>query len=154
MIEECLRLGLLLCLSYGLMEMAGIVSIAVSPEDLFSAGKCLPAREVTINGQGRICLGGATRFLGYLEAGEVTTPFDKNGLFVSSDLGEFDSHGNLQVRGRADRCFLLGGETIDPLEIEKGLHAIAGIARAHVILVPHSHLGQIPFAFVFGREAD
>ncbi|MDX1546251.1 MAG: o-succinylbenzoate--CoA ligase [Rhodothermales bacterium] len=148
--------GLPIHTTYGLTEMASQVTTtppgAALPV-LRTSGRVLPHRALRIAGSGEILVGGATRFLGYLRAGERETPFDEDGWFATRDLGRLDADGYLHVEGRTDNQFVSGGENIQPERIERVLRGVEGVRRAVVVPVKDAEFGQRPVAFVEGGPA-
>ena len=159
LVEETLVRGLPLHTSYGLTEMSSQVTTTrpgASLEELRTAGRVLPAREVSISERGEILVRGETLFAGYAEGEELDRPVDAEGWFHTRDLGELDESGYLWVAGRMDNLFISGGENVQPEEIEEALCRLEGIDEAVVVPVPDEEFGARPVAFVraSGREAE
>jgi o-succinylbenzoate---CoA ligase len=159
LVDEALARGLPLHTSYGLTEMASQVTTTppgASLEELRTAGRVLPAREVSISERGEILVRGETLFAGYAEGEELDRPVDAEGWFHTRDLGELDESGYLWVAGRMDNLFISGGENVQPEEIEEALCRLEGIDEAVVVPVPDEEFGARPVAFVraSGREAE
>lgn len=151
LVDEALAYGLPIHTSYGLTEMASQVTTTrpgASPEELRTAGRVLPNREVSISEEGEILVRGETLFAGYVEGDEVDRPLDAGGWFHTRDLGRLDEKGFLRVRGRMDNLFISGGENVQPEEIEEALCRLEGIDEAVVVPVPDEEFGARPFAFV------
>jgi O-succinylbenzoic acid--CoA ligase len=159
LVDEALARGLPLHTSYGLTEMASQVTTTppgALPEQLHTAGRPLPKREVSISESGEILVRGETLFAGYVEGEELDRPLDAEGWFHTGDLGELDESGYLRVGGRMDNLFISGGENVQPEEIEEALCCLEGIDEAVVVPVPDEEFGARPVAFVraSGREAE
>jgi len=151
LIDEAFSRGLPVHTSYGLTEMASQVTTTppgASPEELRTAGRVLPNREVSISEEGEILVRGATLFAGYADGRELDLPLDAEGWFHSRDLGELDENGFLRVRGRIDNLFISGGENVQPEEIEDALCRLEKIEEAVVVPVPDEEFGARPVAFV------
>jgi O-succinylbenzoic acid--CoA ligase len=151
LIDEALSRGLPVHTSYGLTEMASQVTTTppgASPEELRTAGRVLPNREVSISEEGEILVRGATLFAGYADGRELDLPLDAEGWFHTRDLGELDENGFLRVRGRIDNLFISGGENIQPEEIEEALCRLERIDEAVVVPVSDEEFGARPVAFV------
>lgn len=149
-IDKALDLSLPIIPSYGSTESCSLVTAVAPGSDRAAyrtAGKLLPHRKLAVGEDGRIRLGGKTRFAYYLEDETRIFPFE-SGWFATSDLGETDADGNWRILGRADEIFISGGENIHPFEIERHLMAIDGIDTAVVVPVPHPEFGHVPWAFV------
>jgi O-succinylbenzoic acid--CoA ligase len=159
LVDEALARGLPLHTSYGLTEMASQVTTTppdASIEELRTAGRVLPNREVSISERGEIMVRGETLFAGYVEGEELARPLDPEGWFHTGDLGELDGDGYLRVGGRIDNLFISGGENVQPEEIEEALCRLEGVDEAVVVPVPDEEFGARPVAFVraAGRKPE
>ena len=159
LVDEALARGLPLHTSYGLTEMASQVTTTppdASLEELRTAGRVLPSREVSISERGEILVRGETLFAGYVEGEESDRSLDAEGWFHTRDLGEIDESGYLRVGGRMDNLFISGGENIQPEEIEEALCRLDGIDEAVVVPVLDEEFGVRPVAFVraAGRKPE
>ena len=137
--------------SYGLTEMASQVTTTppgASKEQLRTAGRALPYREIRVSTEGEILVRGKTLFAGYLRNGGLDRPLDEDGWFHTGDLGELDDGGNLRPTGRRDNLFVSGGENVQPEEIEAALLRLSGVEEAVVVPVPDPEFGARPVAFV------
>jgi o-succinylbenzoate---CoA ligase len=151
LVDEARARGLPLHTSYGLTEMASQVTTTppdASIEELRTAGRVLPNREVSISESGEILVRGETLFAGYAEGEELDRPVDAEGWFRTRDFGEIDESGYLRVGGRKDNLFISGGENIQPEEIETALCRLQEIDEAVVVPVPDKEFGARPVAFV------
>jgi O-succinylbenzoic acid--CoA ligase len=151
LVDEALARGLPLHTSYGLTEMASQVTTTppdASIEELRTAGRVLPNREVSISERGEIMVRGETLFAGYVEGEELARPLDQEGWFHTGDLGELDGDGYLRIGGRIDNLFISGGENVQPEEIEEALCRLEGVDEAVVVPVPDEEFGARPVAFV------
>jgi len=151
LVDGALARGLPLHTSYGLTEMASQVTTTPTgarPEQLRTAGRALPKREVSISESGEILVRGETLFAGYVEGEELDRPLDPEGWFHTGDLGELDGDGYLRVGGRIDNLFISGGENVQPEEIEDALCRLEGVDEAVVVPVPDEEFGARPVAFV------
>ena len=98
----------------------------------------LPHTRVTVNEQGRLVVEGP------IAAGCV----------VTDDLGEITDMGRVRVLGRRDEVIIRGGENIHPGEIEQVLIGHPRVTEVCVLPRNDSRLGQVPVAFVQGKELD
>ena len=151
LIDEALARGLPVHTSYGLTEMASQVT-ATAPgaatEELRTAGRVLPHREVSVSGEGEILVRGETLFAGYVEGERTGRPAGADGWFRTGDLGRLDGAGRLRVLGRRDNLFVSGGENVRPEEIEEALLRVPGVEEAVVVPVADPEFGARPVAFV------
>src|SRR5215213_383330 len=151
LVDEALARELPLYTSYGLTEMASQVTTTppgACPEQLRTAGRVLPRREVSVSESGEILVRGETLFAGYAEGEELERPVDEEGWFHTRDFGELDESGYLRVGGRMDNLFISGGENVQPEEIEEALCRLEGIDEAVIVPVPDEEFGARPVAFV------
>lgn len=151
LVDSAVERSLPVYTSYGLTEMASQVTTTppgASREQLHTAGRTLPHREVGISGHGEILVRGETLFVGYLRDGRPDLPLDEEGWFHTGDLGELDADGYLKVVGRRDNLFVSGGENVQPEEVEEALCRIQGVEEAVVVPVPDPEFGVRPVAFV------
>jgi amino acid adenylation domain-containing protein len=105
----------------------------------------LPAGSV-----GELYLGGPGLARGYLDRPELTAEkfvpnrFSESGgerLYRTGDLVKWDSEGNLEFVGRADRQVKIRGNRIELGEVETALEACAGVSKA-VAIVREDQPGQ------------
>jgi O-succinylbenzoic acid--CoA ligase len=151
LVDEALARDLPVHTSYGLTEMASQVtttSPGAAAEELRTAGRVLPYREVSVSGEGEILVRGETLFAGYVQGGKTGRPAHPGGWFSTGDLGRLDGAGRLRVLGRRDNLFVSGGENVRPEEIEEALLRIPGVEEAVVVPVPDPEFGARPVAFV------
>jgi O-succinylbenzoic acid--CoA ligase len=157
LVGEALARGLPLHTSYGLTEMASQVTTTppdASIEELSTAGRVLPHREVSISENGEILVRGETLFAGYAEGEKLDRPVDAEDWFHTRDLGELDESGYLRVGGRMDNLFISGGENVQPEEIEDALCRLEGVDEAVVVPVSDEEFGARPVAFVRVNDAE
>jgi O-succinylbenzoic acid--CoA ligase len=117
LVDQALARGLPVHTSYGLTEMASQVTTTApgaAPEELRTAGRVLPHREVSVSGEGEILVRGETLFAGYVEGEKTRRPSGTGSWFRTGDLGRLDGAGRLRVLGRRDNLFISGGENVRP----------------------------------------
>ena len=151
LIAESIRLKLPIHTSYGSTEMSS--QITATPQnataaELSASGKLLNFRELRIEADGEICVGGKTLFRGYWTNGSCQQPFTADGFFRTGDTGKIDGNGFLHVTGRKNNMFISGGENIQPETIEAALNECPGVRQSLVVPVPDNEFGQRPVAFV------
>ena len=105
---------------YGSSETGGICFDRTGEATLFgrSVGRPLEGVEVNLDGEGRVTV----RSAAVMSPGEHTL----------ADLGAWDAQGELLLTGRATPLANIGGKKVSPLEIERVLRALAGVADAWV----------------------
>jgi len=143
--------GLQLHTTYGMTETASQATTSRSNaplEELLTSGKLLHPDALRISDAGEIEVNGPTLFLGYLEEEGLHRPSTSDGFFATGDTGFLDNAGNLHVTGRRDNLFIVGGENVQPEEVERVLEAVEGVEAAAVVPVPDPVFGHVPVAFV------
>ena len=113
----------------------------------------------SIDGDGRIVIGGPTVFAGYLRRPDLTAHTLVDGRVLTQDTGRFDASGRLVVLGRIDDDIVVsGGENVSLLAVETALNEQPGIVEAAAIAIPDDAWGQRVVAFIVARtsvrEAD
>jgi len=102
-----------------------------------------PDREVLAGTIGQIGGKGAALMLGYFDNQEATeTSFNRDGWFLSGDLGVLDEAGNLSIVGRLKDVVIRGGHNIFPARVEDFAVKHPGIAKAAAFPVPDERLGE------------
>ena len=142
-----------LYVSYGMSESAAQIATLTPSEDWHEGlvGTALPNVELTIDADGRICLRGPQRMLGYL--GEA--PQDAGQWLTTGDLGRIDAAGRLTVIGRADDILVSGGQNVHPADIEAQLTHCPGVDDAAVTGRRDPIWGDVLTALVVGSaEVD
>jgi acyl-CoA synthetase len=81
--------------------------------------------------------------LGYFDNQAATeSSFNREGWFLSGDLGVLDQRGNLKIVGRSKDLIIRGGHNIYPAHIEALALRHAGVARAACFPVADERLGE------------
>lgn len=88
--------------------------------------------------------------LGYLNA---PAPIDADGWYCTGDLVETDGEW-LRFRGRGSDTINVGGEKVDPAEVEQAILELDFVRRARVSKEPHVLMGSIVVAQVEIENAD
>jgi acyl-CoA synthetase (AMP-forming)/AMP-acid ligase II len=122
----------------------GLEAQIVDPE----TAQALPTGEV-----GALQLRGPSIMTHYFEKPEETTKAKtSDGWFRTGDLGSFDDAGRLTFHGRQSDQLRVGGEMVDPVEIEMAFQSHPTVERAAVAGVVDERLGQVPYAWVQLKE--
>lgn len=146
--------------SYGMTETSSQIatlSQSYARKKLGSAGKPLFPAQIAIDkpdedGVGEIIVKGPMVFHGYDQLPEVNRKVFQNGWFHTGDLGYIDDEGFLYVVDRRTDLIISGGENIYPSEVEEVLLAYEGIEEVAVVGRPDEKWGEVPVAFVVGKE--
>jgi len=149
LIEQAVKLGLNIYLSYGLTEMSSQVATGKVVDVNKPCVKVLLYRQLKISAEGEILVAGEVLFKGYVTGTRLPFPSRENDFwFATGDIGALDKDGFLTVTGRRDSMFISGGENIHPEEIEKVLLNIKGVAEVIVVPKEDKEFGQRPIAFI------
>lgn len=157
LVQRAAALGLPVCTTYGLTEMASQVATTRpgdSPSTWATCGRPLERETVRIAETGEIHVRGPALFAGYLDGDRLDRPMTEDGWFATGDLGSVDDCGRLSVLGRRDSLFRSGGEYVSPEEIERELVRIDGVEEAVVAPVEDAEYGARPVAFVRLLDMD
>jgi acyl-CoA synthetase len=102
-----------------------------------------PDRELPAGETGQIGGRGGALMLGYFGNQAATErSFNKNGWFLSGDLGRLDACGNLEIVGRLKDIVIRGGHNIHPARVEELAFRHPLVARAAAFGVPDERLGE------------
>jgi fatty-acyl-CoA synthase len=102
---------------------------------------------------GEICVRGYHVMQGYYRKPEETAKaIDADGWLHSGDVGSLREDGCLRFLGRYKDMLKVGGENVDPMEVEAFLLEEPRINNVAVVGLPDPRLGEVPVAFVI-REA-
>jgi fatty-acyl-CoA synthase len=74
--------------------------------------------------------------------------FDGDGWFRTGDLASIDDAGNVTFLGRRGDNYRVGGEIVDPVEVEAALQAHPAVIRAAALGVADDRLGEVGYAWV------
>jgi acyl-CoA synthetase len=102
-----------------------------------------PDREVAAGTIGQIGGRGGALMLGYFGNQAATEQsFNRDGWFLSGDLGRLDARGNLQIVGRLKDVVIRGGHNIHPAKVEELVLRHPLVDRAAAFGVPDERLGE------------
>jgi len=111
-------------------------------------------RPVGLGEVGEIGGRGGALMLGYFDNQTATeTSFNRDGWFMSGDLGSMDERGNLKVEGRLKDLIIRGGHNIYPAHIEALALRHAGVTRVACFPVADERLGERVCIAVAGAVA-
>ena len=103
---------------------------------------------------GELQLRGPSILTQYYESPDETAlSFTSDGWFRTGDRAHLDEAGRLHFYGRQKDQLRVGGEMVDPVEIEVVLQGHPAVERAAVVGVADDRLGQVPYAWVQVRRA-
>src|SRR6266404_1697580 len=97
----------------------------------------LPPAEI-----GQLAVGGCVT-PGYFNAPELNAEaFDRDGYFLTGDLGSIEPDGSIRFRGRLKEMIKTGGVNVAPLEVEQVLLQHPDVVQAYVVGVPDKLKGE------------
>ena len=82
---------------------------------------------------------------------ETAEALDPDGWFRTGDLAQLDQQGNVSFIGRQGDLYRVGGENVDPAEVEAALQSHPFVVRAAVLGIPDARLGHVGHAWVQPR---
>jgi len=101
---------------------------------------------------GEILVRGYTLTRGYYANPDATAAaIDADGWMHTGDMGLFRHDGHLRFMGRYKDMLKIGGENVDPMEVEAYLMGHPGVDLAAVVSYPDARLSEVAVAFVRGR---
>jgi O-succinylbenzoic acid--CoA ligase len=130
--------GVSLTPTYGMTEASSQVATAFPGEPWIGAGfvgQPLEGFTVEVEPDGVLVIDGPAVFGGYL--GDEP----RSSGFRTSDIGGFDSQGNLTIVGRADDIIITGGENVSLAAVEREIRGFEGVSEAVVVGVPDPEWG-------------
>jgi acyl-CoA synthetase (AMP-forming)/AMP-acid ligase II len=113
--------------------------------------------DLRMSDEGEVCLRGELLMDGYFEDPEATADALRDGWYHSGDLGVLDDEGYLSIVGRVRDVIRTGGETVAPVEVERVLADLRGVADVAVVGLPDPTWGEIVCAVVVaapGHQLD
>jgi acyl-CoA synthetase len=100
-------------------------------------------RELKAGDIGQIGGRGASLMLGYFDDQKATEEsFNRNGWFMTGDLGWVDENGYLRITGRKKDVIIRGGHNIYPAKIEALAATHGSVQRVAAVPVPDQRLGE------------
>ncbi len=106
-------------------------------------------REQATGTAGEILVRGYTMMRGYYNRPDATAAaIDADGWMHTGDMGVFRADGHLRFMGRYKDMLKIGGENVDPMEVEAYLMGHPAINLAAVVGYPDARLSEVAVAFV------
>jgi fatty-acyl-CoA synthase len=84
----------------------------------------------------------------YGKLAETEQALDRDGWVHTGDMGVIRADGHLRFLGRYKDMLKIGGENVDPMEVEAFLMSHAAINLAAVVSFPDPRLAEVAVAFV------
>ena len=90
----------------------------------------------------------------YKKPAETEACYDEEGWFHTGDMGYMREDGYLRFLGRYKDMLKVGGENVDPMEVEAYLLQHPKLRQAAVVSFPDARLTEVPVAFVLPRDGS
>jgi long-chain acyl-CoA synthetase len=128
-------LGVKVVQGYGMTEAAPIVACHwLNNRNARSVGKPVPGLNMRIEDNGEILVQGPNLSPGYWQNPAATAEAFVDGWYRTGDLGQFDAHGWLYLRGRIKNMIVLAnGMNVYPEDVEHALLADERVKDACVL---------------------
>jgi fatty-acyl-CoA synthase len=98
---------------------------------------------------GELIVKGYSLMLGYYKKpGETAACFDADGWFHTGDCAQWLDDGYFRFLGRYKDMLKVGGENVDPMEVEGLLLEHPKVRQVAVVGLPDERLSEVPVAFV------
>jgi fatty-acyl-CoA synthase len=148
---------------YGMTESTSMTTLATLEDPMDrraeTVGRPLPGFEVKIVGAsgetlgpdevGELVVRGHPVMLGYYKKPEATAEvLDADGWFRTGDAASLTPDGYVRYAGRIKEILRVGGENVDPIEVETVLMRHPAVAMASLIGVPDERLDEVGVAYV------
>ena len=106
-------------------------------------------RDQPVEVPGEILARGYTLMRGYYEKPEATAAaIDADGWLHTGDMGLLRADGHLRFIGRYKDMLKIGGENVDPMEVEAFLMVHPAVNLVAVVSLPDARLSEVGVAFV------
>ena len=143
--------------AYGIIE-AGLPCINLRSDGLpaVSVGHPVPGYDIAVfsdEGQrlhsgalGEIAVRGKGLFSAYYSPWRLREEIERDGWFLTGDIGWLDQAGALYLKGRKKAVIFVAGLKFFPEEVEDCLNRFPGIKESRVYGRSHARLGEVPCA--------
>ena len=84
----------------------------------------------------------------YNKPTETAQSYDAEGWFCTGDMAEHHADGYIRFLGRFKDMLKVGGENVDPMEVEGLLLEHPAVRQVAVVGLPDQRLAEVPVAFV------
>ena len=153
---------------WGMTEVGvgALLSFLDTPEDdrCLGSGYPLPGHEFKVidpstgeslppSRMGELCVRGYAVMKGYYNKPvETATAIDAQGWLHTGDVATIRDDGFVSFYGRYKELLKVGGENVDPVEMEAFLLGHPGVGKVQVVGVPDQRLSEVPCACVVPKD--
>lgn len=108
--------------------------------------------EQAVGEPGEIVVKGYGMMMGYYnKPKETADSYDEDGWFHTGDTGVLRADGYIRFFGRYKDMLKVGGENVDPMEVEALLLGLDGVQQVAVVAYPDQRLTDVPVAYIQRR---
>jgi fatty-acyl-CoA synthase len=153
---------------YGMTETGAGIAIgypeAPKEDAWLTSGYPLPSMEfrvidpktgstVAFGEEGELCVRGYSLMQGYYKKPDETAKsIDQDGWFHTGDLTTQREDGSIRFLGRLKDLLKVGGENVDPAEVEGFLLTHPAVAQVQIVGVPDKRLSEVACACVIPKS--
>ncbi len=151
--------------SYGLTEASPRITAHPMNKDLEhadSVGRPLPFCKVAVvdkddnflpaGGVGELVSISPGNMVGYFDDEESTKRAFIGEWMRTGDLARLDEDGYIYLESRISDMINVGGEKVNPYEVEDAIGTVSGVKESLVVKKSHELMGEIPIALVIKEE--
>ena len=127
------------------LEASGYPGIGYNSRivDLETGGLCEPGKEGELQVRGRYLMQGY-----YKKPAETMASYTDDGWFHTGDTAVWRPDGHLRFLGRYKDMLKVGGENVDPMEVEGFLLDHPAVFQVAVVGCPDERLSEVAVAYV------
>ena len=154
--------------AFGQTESSPAITVSCDSDSLekraYTSGKVLSDMEmrIVVNGEevgpgveGEIQTRGYHVMVGYYKMpNETEKVLSEDGWLSTGDLGHIDEEGYLHITGRIKDIIVRGGENISPVEIERVICQIPGVASVKVVGVKAAVIQEEVVACIIWKDGQ
>ena len=112
------------------------------------SGRCLPPGNM-----GELCVRSYAMMLGYYKKPEETAQaVDSDGWLHTGDVATIRDDGYIHFHGRYKEILKVGGENVDPVEVEAFLLSHPAVSAVQIIGIPDERLSEVACACVIRED--
>ena len=90
----------------------------------------------------------------YGDPDATSAAYSEDGWFRTGDRVLLHEDGSIRFLGRYKDVLKVGGENVDPFEVEAFVKAHPAVAQVQVVAAPDARLSEVPVAFVIPRPGE